>query len=284
MSIVSVTKMWSRNGGSASTTDGRDADITFSEAYQVVHTYDETMIGVLNASGIPTKGSLYPGTYAICRSANVSQVSPIMSIVVVEYSGEAGPFGLNDTPINEEPEIEWTDSVSNEPIDVDWDGNPIVTANGEPITGATMEIADQVLSVTRNYAGFSPWLTHQYRHSVSSDIFAGYPPGTARLVSFTARNQRASNGFSYWKVSAKVQFRFPYNTTPQKAWYFRTRHEGFRVKVGGSIIRAVDDFQVPVTTPVLLKADGTKETNSANAHFLEFKRYQPLPYAALGLL
>ena len=284
MSIVSVSKMWSRSGGTASTTDGRDADISFSEAYQVVHTYDETTIGVLNASGIPTKGSLYPGTYAICRSASVSRVSPILSIVVAEWSGEAGPFGIGDTPVNEEPDIEWTDAVSNEAIDVDWDGNPIVTVNGEPITGATMEIADQVLSVTRNFAGFSPWLTHQYRHSVSSDIFAGYPAGTARLVAFNARQQRASTGFIYWKVSAKVQFRFPYNTTPDKAWYFRTRHEGFRVKIGSDIVRAVDKFQVPVTTPVLLKSDGTLETNPANAHFLEFKRYQSLPYSALGLI
>jgi hypothetical protein len=35
--------------------------------------------------------------------------------------------------------------------------------------------------------------------------------------------------------------------------------------------------------PVLLKADGTKETDPAAAVWLEFKRYGSLPYAALGL-
>ncbi|AMV30915.1 hypothetical protein VN12_02285 [Pirellula sp. SH-Sr6A] len=284
MSVLSVTQMWSRSGGSASTTNGLDTNTSFTEGYQVVHTYDTTILEVLNATGIPTKGSFYPGTFATCRDVDATKVGPLMHIVVAQWEGEAGQFGVADSPVNQLPEIEWGDTVSNEPIDVDWDGNPIVTANGEPIKGATMEIADQTLSVSRNYAAFSPWLTHQYRHSVNSDTFAGYPPGTARLVGFSATFQQSSTSFIYWKVNARIQFRFPYNTTPDKAWYYRTRHEGFRVKIGSDIVRAVDKFQVPVTTPVLLKSDGTLETNPANAHFLEFKRYQSLPYSALGLL
>jgi hypothetical protein len=35
---------------------------------------------------------------------------------------------------------------------------------------------------------------------------------------------------------------------------------------------------------VLLKADGTRETNPDNAHWLEFQVYRSLPYQGLGLI
>jgi hypothetical protein len=38
------------------------------------------------------------------------------------------------------------------------------------------------------------------------------------------------------------------------------------------------------TVPVILKEDGTRETDPENAHWLEFQRYGSLPYAALGLV
>ena len=89
--------------------------------------------------------------------------------------------------------------------------------------------------------------------------------------------------FTYWSVNAKIQFRFPYNTTPDKAWHSRVRHEGFYEKIGTKVVKAAVNGE-PVVKPVLLKADGTRETNPDNAIWLYFPRYKPLPYAALGLL
>ena len=86
-------------------------------------------------------------------------------------------------------------------------------------------------------------------------------------------------------MTASIRFRYPFNTTPEKAWYARVRHEGFYEKLSdGRIVRAIDDNGEPTTKPVLLKEDGTRETVSENAYWLEFKRYQPLPYNVLGLL
>jgi hypothetical protein len=210
----------------------------------------------------------------------------VFSIVPVTWRGEVGATG--NSPLNQSPDIVWSNTTSNEAVDEDILGNPIVTVNNEPIYGATRLIPDLVLSVTRNYALFSPWLTWQYLHSVNSDSFLNFPPGTGKFMSFNAR-QTVSNGLSYWRVSATIQFRYPYRTTPDKAWYARVRHEGFKVKLAGKVVKAVDKHQQPVNRPVLLNDDGTERKQNAAgvtpaARWLEFQMYTSLPYAALGLI
>jgi hypothetical protein len=361
MTINSVVKSWAESQSGYSSEDGKTIKLEFSTGYTVTHTYDTSEVEILTATGLPRVGDLYEGTFAICKKVGpVSKAGPFMSIVLVSYDGEAGPNGLNDNPLNKAPEYTWSDVTTSEPIDQDWDGRPIVTANGEPINGITMELADQTLTINKNFALFSPWITHKYRHSVNSDVFASYPAGTARMVGFSATNENA-NGFSYWKVNAKIQFRFPYNVLPEFAWYARARHEGFlerpasssvlsfsggggtgafavpiinssgvitavrviergsgytsnptvSVSIGtgatftvtrsgnriqsvavtgggsgykGRVVRAVDGNGEPTSKPVLLKADGTRELNPDSCYWVLVKRYQPLPYSALGLI
>lgn len=50
------------------------------------------------------------------------------------------------------------------------------------------------------------------------------------------------------------------------------------------LVRAVDDNNVAMTKPVLLKYDGTREYDANNAVFLFAQVYGSLPYNALGLL
>lgn len=52
-----------------------------------------------------------------------------------------------------------------------------------------------------------------------------------------------------------------------------------------SLVRALDDQKVAVTKPILLKANGTRETNALNAVWIERqKKLYSLSYSALGLL
>jgi len=96
---------------------------------------------------------------------------------------------------------------------------------------------------------------------------------------------------AYWEVTAQIRFRYPYRTTNEKAWYKRVRHQGFykRVNVAGGsmIVRALKGGE-PVNRPVLLDADGyeivQEDGQEVQAHWLEFKLYDSLPYGALGLL
>lgn len=290
MPVDSVTRMWSRFGSSLSRQDKKKAR-TIRDSYQVVHTADTDPGEIETAAGIPRIGDNYPGLiYVYCDSIELSPVSPIFTIVSVSYKGEIGPAGDEDSPLNAPPEISWSDTETDEPTDEDINGKPIVNVNGEPIDGVTMKIADNIVTIKRNFLTFNPYVTGLYRHSVSSDSFLGYPPGTARLIRYSAKNTFYNDNQSYWEVTGSIQFRLGIRTTDDKAWYKRIRNEGFYEKVTDPfssqqiIVQATDGNGKPVTKPVLLKADGTRETNPDNAHWLEFQVYRSLPYQGLGLI
>ena len=290
MPVVSVNRMWSRFSSSLNRQEKKKAR-TIRDAYQVVHTADTDPGEVEEASGIPRIGDSYPGLiYVYCDTIELSRESPILTIVSVNYKGEIGPAGDQDSPLNAPPEISWSDTETDEPTDEDINGQPIVTANGEPIDGVTMKIADNIVTIKRNFLTFNPYVTGLYRHSVSSDSFLGYPPGTARLIRYSAKNSFYNDNQSYWEVTGSIQFRLGIRTTDDKAWYKRVRHEGYYAKTTDPftsspiIVQATDSNGKPVTRPVLLKADGTRETDSTNANWLEFQVYRSLPYNALGLV
>jgi hypothetical protein len=285
MTIQSITRSWSRSTGQVTTDNGYSFRASFSEGWQVVHTVDTNPTEIIDAVAL-TVPDTYPGTFVPRKGfGSVQKIGPIYSIVPVNYEGEIGPNSTSDSPLNRIPEPNWEDVSSECAIDEDWNGKPIVTVNNEPISGVTMEIADQCVTIQRNYALFSPWLVHAYRHSTNSDVFLNYEPGTARLVAFSAVPQ-LFNAATYWQATARIQFRYPFRTTPDKAWYARVLNQGLMVKGDDGIIsQAVDPKTKNLSTvPVLLKEDGTRETDPENAHWLEFQRYGSLPYAALGLV
>jgi|694.fasta_scaffold03631_35 hypothetical protein len=276
MAVLDVHKMWSRFSSSVSADE-----VSVEVGYQiVVEAVPETSLyEVYAAPGLPAMGSQYSDDfpYIYAASASVERVSPIMYLMTINYTGQGGSGENNDFGgVN----ITWSDAESEQAIDEDWNGNPIVTVLNEAIEGVTMNIADQVVTIQRKFLAFSPSAVHAYRHSTNSDTFLGYPPGTGRLIAYSATSQ---NG-GIWDVSASIQFRYPYRTTPAKAWYARVRHEGYYIKKDNKKIRALDEAGEPMTRPVLLKQDGTEETEKENAFWLEVQRYGSLPYNALGLL
>lgn len=359
MTIHSVTEAWSRRGSGDSTEDGLQYQITRQTGLQVVHSYDATEEEILSDSRVTQPGQRYESTFAVCKKRSVSKVGQIFSIVSCDYSGEIGPGGPDDNPLNKPVEFEWVQATSTEPIDSDARGRPIVTANGEQITGLTKELSDSVLVMKKNFEVFTPWLQQAYLNSVNSDVFANWLPGTGKMKSLTAKEMRFGD-LQYFEVNATVQFRVPYNTTAARAWWGRSRHEGFYERLGpvvtftggggtgaeavayadpagvltgiyvtkpgsgytsdptvsvsvGSgatftvtraydlgqqiaavgvtsggtgykvrIIRAVDSNGEPSAKPVLLKANGFRETNPANAVWVETEKYLPLPYSTLG--
>lgn len=287
MAVISVNPMWSRNSVGIATSDRKTYTMSQKDGFQVIVDPGTSASAILAHPSIPRTGqSLALGSFVFAKSVTPNQVSPIYWLVDVEWGGDVGPRGeLADSPLNKPPEISWGDAESDEEIDQDFDGNPIVTVNNEPIYGVTTKIADDVVTIKRNFAFFDPRVRRAYRRAVNSDTFMDWPPGTAKITQLTGRNVAPTEETpGYWEVTSQIQFREPYNTTPEKAWYARVRHEGFYIKQGSSIILAEDDRKQPVTKPVLLKADGTRETDSTAAHWLEFKRYGTLPFNSLGLV
>lgn len=310
--IVSVDLMWSNAGGDFGSTDNfRKFTGAINSAYQVFTTYDATLLDVLQAPGIPAAGSSYSAEfpYVYAEQARPEKISPIYWIVHVAYSGEVNFGGQNNqprSPVLTPAVIDWDDVEVELEIDEDYDGNPIVTPNGEPINGVRRLFADQTVTIQKNMLIFNPFVQARYRQSVNSDPFLGWPPGTGKMQKFQAKSVRSSEvaGGGYWQVTAVIQFRYPYRTTPEKAWYSRTRIEGYYKRVltnaadpadfSTRVIRATRAGE-PTAKPVLLDFLGFEllptdppDQNTApppiQAFWKEIKLYEPLSYNALGLL
>lgn len=286
MSVINVTKMWSKTGGQGSSLkyDSFATQYSLTEGYQVLAEIGDTTPVIAAASGIPEYGSQHPsGVDAYVRTKDVTQISPIFWQVIISYEGQTFDATVD---------VEWTDSTSSEPIDRDYDGRAIVTANGEAVDGLSMDISDAVVVIRRKFFMIDPFATAAYRHATNSDTFLGWPPGTARLVGYSAKNQfKFGAPLEQWDVTARIQFRMALaGAFNFQAWYKRWRHEGLLVREPGfgginpRVRRAVDSNNQEVTKPVLLDITGVQETNPDDAYFFYTKVYGELPYSGLGLI
>ena len=303
--VISVTKMYSKVGGDFSLTDNfRTAEANLQDAYQVFTTPDATIDDVLQANGIPAAGSSYSSDYpyVFAETARPQRISPVYWIVNLAYRGEiklgsgSGSSNPSQSPLLTPAKIDWDDVETELEIDEDVEGKPIVTRNGEAINGVKRLFADQTVTIRKNMLFFSPYIQAAYRQSVNADLFLGWPPGTGKMTKFSASSVKSPDvgGGGYWEVSATIQFRYPYRTTPEKAWYARVRHEGFYKRAFTQVGRTTQTVRAmrggePVAKPVLLDENGfqladVEPPSTVQAHWLEFKLYNPLPYGALGLL
>ncbi len=284
MSAIDVTKMWSRSGGTfaAENFNPYAAKFNLTEAYQVLCEIGDTSVTALTAVGIPSVGEQHPsGIYAYVKSYNVTPMGPTLWVVIVNYEGVPSPESEVEVV-----DVEWTDTTSTEPIDRDYDGHAIVTENGERVDGLTMDLSDQICVIRRRFGTINTSAIAAYRHATNSDTFLGWAPGTARLIGFSAKSQ-FSYGMSLegWDVTARIHFRKGLaGASDAQAWYKRWRHEGFYVKDGSIVRRARDANGLDAAKPVLLKTDGTEETDPDSAVFKYTKIYGSLPYEALGLV
>ena len=288
MAAGPALEMWSRQSGSAESPDGKQRILTMQRAFTVTLAASDSLEVCYQASGLPLVNDPYPGTFfVICRNLSPQRVSPIMAVVTASYSGEIGPTDATSSPVDNEVIVSWRNATTDEAIDQDWNGKAIVTKNNEPIDGITERIADQVATIERNFLTINMYAIRAYLKSVNSDTFLGWPAGTARLMEYNASNVITNGVAGFWKVSVTVQFREPYNTTADKAWYKRVRHEGYLVRdtAGDEPHIAWDEkTKTPVTKPILLKENGTREPDPDNCHWLEFQTLDNLPYNALGLI
>lgn len=297
MSVVDVTKMWSRTGGVFASERARpwDVDISFSEGYQVL--VDDPSDGpevVMLATGVPRQGDRYGGNLALLGTNDVlvinaaaERISPVFWMVIVQYKG---------MPPSTRPEIAWRSAPTTEPIDVDIEGRAICSVNNEPVEGLTKDISDAILVVKRRFEVFNPDIFLDYTESINSDVFLGRSPGSFRFMDFQAQNAFADDTeqVGHWLVTASFAYRRGYRVPQFQAWWKRYRNEGLYVAVDNGngfpqiengrklTTRATDSNNQPVTRPVLLNALGFQEFNDANAVFLTRNVYLPLPYFALG--
>lgn len=290
--VNQAIKMWSNQSSNATTSENfRKLEVTFSETYQITTSADAGELDVYTQSGLPGVAQPYPGfPFVVAEAAQLQRVSPIFWLATINYRGEIGGITQSGggsepsnptSPLYAPPRITWDDVETSEDIDVDFDGDPITNTAGQPVKGVKALFSDQLLTVTRNFLVFNTYTQAVYRRSVNSDTFLGWPAGTCKLMKLSAQNV-IDQSFGYWQVTGVFQFRFPYNTTPDKAWYARYVSTGLKQKDSlGRLVDVVDDNKLVVTTPFYLDANGRKTTTP---YWIETKLYGSLPYNALGLI
>lgn len=287
MAAGPALEMWSNQSGTAESSDGRTRSVTMQRGFTVTLAASDPLEVVYTAAGLPLVGDLYPGAaFVFCDTLQPQRVSPVMAMVVVTYKGEVGPGGLGSSPLDIPYSIVWRGATTDEAIDEDWNGKPTVTANNEPIDGITERLTDDVVTIQKAYLSVNRYALSAYRRAVNSDTFLGWPPGTARIIDDQAEAQFTGGVITHWIVTVSIQFRVPYRTTAARAWWKRVRHEGYLVRdaAGDKPHIAWDGNKTPVTRKVLLKQNGTEETDPDNAFWKEFQTLGSLPFNALGLI
>jgi hypothetical protein len=306
MSVQDITEMWSRHGATVTSAKATPSDsvIAYTAAYQVtVSDPINDDPAVVRQSGITPKiGDYYGGDNRYrAKSITVSRLSPIF------YQIEVGYEGLEDPEISR-PSLSWSSVATDEEIDRDIYGRPLMMATGEPVTGITRDISDQQLTITRRFETFDASFWSEYINwTVNADSFAGFPPGTGRLRAVSAQNAFSSDDADdpgFWNVTATFLFRRGYLVDDEFAWYARYRHEGFYQFISTSVplptpidsdeplptitykslVPILDGTGQKKSTPTLLKADGTVESDPNLAVFMLRPLYFPKSYSALGLL
>ena len=276
--------MWSQQKVDQSSSD-QSIKLQIQRAYTVLIAATDRAEEAYNAYGLPIDGEPYPAyPFVFVTNRTVDRVSPIMVIVTVTYSGEIG-FS-NEAPTDVAPKLSWRSVTTDEAIDQDFDGNPIVTKNNEPIEGLTERFTDDLLVIEKNFLSINRYALRQYRRATNSDTFYGWPPGTARILDDEADAVFVKGRIAYWRVRVSIQFRWPIHTTTDKSWYKRVRHEGFYVRdAAGDPPHIAWDPKTksPMTRKTLLDKDGLREDDPNNAFWQEFKTLGSLPFAQLGL-
>ena len=233
MTINDVEEMWSRASKVTKSSDGKKFSVSFTRVFEITHSADELLENIEAAPGIALRdryGS-YPNVYCT-QLGPVERAGTIFSRVPIQYEGEIGGKDTDD-PVFSPPDFDYGSISSEEDTDEDARGVPLTTTCAEPVHGMKTELHDMYLNVTRNFLGFSGTSALQYLHSVNSDslnVFGDiWLPGQAAMRSFKIKPvfDEESLTVSYYKVSARIEFRTPYNTTAARAWWHRYRNEGF---------------------------------------------------------
>jgi hypothetical protein len=218
----------------------------------------------------------------------------------VAVSYESPPYkepdenGQEQGPLAQPTQINYFSITSEEAIEDDITGKPIVTKNGEPIEGLTRPISDLGIRLQKNFASFDPATFYLYSDCVNSDTFLGFPPGTLRIASIQADEQfytdEEGNEIIYFSIQVEIHARKPYQVPAAKSWYKRVRHEGYYIKESNSSnksVRALDNEGMPVSKPVLLDDECFQLPMPANAltvtaDYLLFEVFEQISFASMG--
>lgn len=232
MTVGLVTEMWSRYSATEESDDGVIKSFRGIRGFQVSHDAGDSAATILADSNLPQIADLWPGETAVfCRRRSIETIGPNFTQVICEFFGQTTQ--AQETIFTVEPKWTWSNSITNEPVDVDARGIPFTNSIGDVKEGFSKEVSDFTLTVERPFQSVNTYALAPYLDSVNLHPYGTpdgniWPAGTASLVQFTANTEKNA-GFAYYNVTARIEFRYPYLTIPARAWWYRYRNDGLNV-------------------------------------------------------
>jgi len=295
MAVDSVTPLLTDAGqwtGEHSEGNARKYTVT----YQVICTskLDGPQVA-LGASGIPAMYSAYaigndsdPEALCVKRAPRLVSRTSAGNIwhVDCEYSTQASTNQANSDPTQWLPRISGSYAQYTRALEQDIDGNPIATTAGEVFNPVPeTEDAYPTLIITKIFASFDYVFFADYRNKVNSDTWTirglTFQPDYLKIkqIGFT---ETFINGDSYWEVTADME------VNPEKWNPRRWLNAGYRARwpTADDDAKLILDpkTNLPVTSPVRLKADGTVELDLEQPPvFVEYDTYFRRPFTLLNL-
>lgn len=256
---------------------------------------ETTVRQALQANGqLPREGQSRPGSFIDrCVAVTLSRETPLLYRGSVTYAAPPRPQengeDQNINPWDLPAKIVSVRSIkTEEPIDEDADGDPIRNPQtDEPVEGITRPVTDTVMVIRKSLLTYNLFAATQYNDGVNDATVviggAQFPAGVLKVEDVNATLAQ-SNDTDYWTIEVTVIARKAYNVPDAEAWYHRRALKGFYEVKGGKVVRAVDDENQPVTTPVYLDATtGERKAVGDPPDFVTTKKFTSFNFNELGI-
>jgi len=284
MSVVDFVPTWSGQSASAEISTGGSV---LAWTVTVDDPANDNAETVKHEVPIPAVHPSNPLSFL--TSMRVRRTSPIYFEVEGNYgidlTGDKGEDPINrPVVVTLPPSVSF--SSSEEPVDTDAAGVALRNINGEGFDPPpTQEFNDLILNFEKNVATIDYTEFSELKSAVCNTGFYGFAAGKPRCIDINAKPAQEGE-FIFYKQTAVIAIREPLADTPAaKTWWRRLIHEGFYEKIGGKIVRALDEEGEPMTKPVLLDAtSGARITDPALAQWHYSRKYREIDFDDYNLI
>lgn len=304
MTII-VTEEWEGQSISLTATDDLlgvlgDDDTNFIVTVDGDFTTQQAKQLAITATGPPSIPTIYQphpfNPFLFVSSIRAVPIKgPKFFLVTVHYEALIDPISLP-------PDIRWTKVGSTEPIDVDGNGLPILNSADQPFDPPPTDNLDDLLRrYTVNWENFNHLQVAPFLGAVNADTFIGFPPGTCKIIDFSATRLRTGAAF-YFEVLNVIQVRL-------KGWQSSIQDTGTRELIGTEtssfqlpdetvVTQTVnkyrditsimedengDEIRVQITEPVPMNGQGQRLALNAQPVFRVFNPKPSIPFNTLGI-
>ena len=172
--------------------------------------YNTTGLPALGSSFVGDNGNTDTGAYVVSRRITDHDQTRKVWLVEVSWDSQVDPTKWGSDVMDPQdwaPEIEWdTEAIQTTPI-YDTSSDLILNAAGDPFTEPPVLKTEHIstLRYTRWELGFTSAIQDAYSGKINSDIYLGYPVGSALMGGIQARAEFIA-GVQFWRVTYPIKF------------------------------------------------------------------------------